>query len=112
MLRSIVVPVLVRLFPVLVAMLVFLAVYPAFFDLAPFLLCGFDGADVHVVRQVTNPEPGETSVSFDYYCFGEDGGLSVVRWYRILPGYLLVAVVVAALWQLADAVRGKVTQDR
>lgn len=57
-------------------------------------------------------ELGETSVSFDYYCLSDAGELTVVRWYRVFPAFLVVGVAIAALVQVVDSVRRVVKQAR
>lgn len=112
MVRDIVIFVVMRVLPVLVPLLILHLIYPAFFEHVPFLLCGGDGGEVHTVREVTHPVPGETAVSFDYYCLNDAGELTVVRWYRVFAAFLVVGVAIAALVQVADSVRRTVKKGR
>ena len=112
MARDIGIFVIIRVLPLLVPLIIIPPIYPAFFEHVPFLLCGGDGGEVHTVRDVTHPEPGETAVSFDYYCLSDAGELTVVRWYRVFAAFLVVGVAIAALVQVVDSVRRAVKQAR
>jgi len=72
----------------MITIIVTIAIWPGEAKLTAPILCPDDRTEAIVVRDETNPRPGETSINYTLYCVGERGEATDVGFFR--PFALLV----------------------